>query len=119
MVNDANYDMKGYLDMAEHIARKKLEMYSKLLEDIGDFKRRFAGELWPISPSISPESNLIYSEKTKMTLCNESNSLIIKNKDVRNIELIWIDLVKFKKRYNYFRMSCICDIEILFIKIEH
>lgn len=45
MVNDANYDMKGYLDMAEHIARKKLEMYSKLLEDIGDFKRRFAGEL--------------------------------------------------------------------------
>lgn len=48
MVNDANYDMKGYLDMAEHIARKKLEMYSKLLEDIGDFKRRFAGELWPI-----------------------------------------------------------------------
>lgn len=45
MVNDANYDMKGYLDMAENIARKKLEMYSKLLNDISDFKRKFAHEL--------------------------------------------------------------------------
>jgi hypothetical protein len=31
MVNETNYDMKGYLDMAEVIARKKLEMYSSLL----------------------------------------------------------------------------------------
>ena len=38
MVNDANYDMKGYLDMAEAIARKKLEMYSKLLNDIHGFR---------------------------------------------------------------------------------
>ncbi len=45
MVNDANYDMKGYLDTAENIARKKLEMYSKLLNDIGEFKRRFGNEL--------------------------------------------------------------------------
>ncbi len=45
MVNDANYDMKGYLDMAENIARKKLEMYSRLLSDIGEFKRKFADEL--------------------------------------------------------------------------
>jgi hypothetical protein len=42
MVNEANYDMHGYLDMAEQIARKKLEMYSKLLGDISDFKRRYA-----------------------------------------------------------------------------
>jgi len=46
MVNEANYDMKGYLDMAELIARKKLEMYSKLLNDIGEFKNKFAHELW-------------------------------------------------------------------------
>lgn len=45
MVNEANYDMKGYLDMAEDIARKKLEMYSRLLNDISDFKRKFAHEL--------------------------------------------------------------------------
>jgi len=45
MVNEANYDMKGYLDMAELIARKKLEMYSKLLNDIGEFKNKFAHEL--------------------------------------------------------------------------
>jgi hypothetical protein len=45
MVNDANYDMKGYLDMAEAIARKKLEMYSKLLNDIHDFRSRFGNEL--------------------------------------------------------------------------
>lgn len=45
MVNETNYDMKGYLDMAENIARKKLEMYSKLLGDISEFKRKFAHEL--------------------------------------------------------------------------
>ena len=43
MVNDANYDMKTYLDMAEAIARKKMEMYSKLLSDIYDFRERFMG----------------------------------------------------------------------------
>jgi len=46
MVTEANYDMKAYLDMAEKIAKKKLEMYSKLLGDISDFKRKFADELW-------------------------------------------------------------------------
>ena len=45
MVNDANYDMKGYLDMAESIARKKLEMYSNLLNNIHMFRERFADEL--------------------------------------------------------------------------
>lgn len=41
MVNDSNYDMKGYLEMAERIAKKKLEMYSKLVSDISEFKQRF------------------------------------------------------------------------------
>lgn len=41
MVNEADYDMKGYLDMAEAIARKKLQMYSTLMQNIGDFKQRF------------------------------------------------------------------------------
>lgn len=41
MVNEANYDMAGYLDTAENIARKKLEMYSKLLSDITEFKMKF------------------------------------------------------------------------------
>ena len=45
MVNDANYDMRGYLDMAERIARKKLEMYTKLVGDISEFKRRFGDQL--------------------------------------------------------------------------
>ncbi len=45
MVNDANYDMKGYLDMAERIARKKLEMYSKLVNDISEFKKRFGDQM--------------------------------------------------------------------------
>lgn len=45
MVNEANYDMKGYLDMAEEIARKKLEMYSKLMSDINEFRRKFGQEL--------------------------------------------------------------------------
>ncbi len=33
--------MKGYLAMAEVIARKKLEMYAKLLSDIEEFRLRF------------------------------------------------------------------------------
>ena len=45
MVSDANYDMRGYLDTAERIARKKLEMYTKLVGDISDFKRRFGDQL--------------------------------------------------------------------------
>jgi hypothetical protein len=45
MVNEAQYDMKGYLMMAEVIARKKLEMYSKLLNDITEFRGRFGHEL--------------------------------------------------------------------------
>jgi len=41
MVNENHYDMKGYLGQAEVIARKKLEMYSKLLSDIEEFRGRF------------------------------------------------------------------------------
>jgi hypothetical protein len=44
MLNEANYDMKGYLDMAETIARKKLDMYSNLLANISEFKQRFGSE---------------------------------------------------------------------------
>jgi hypothetical protein len=44
MVNEADYDMKGYLDMAEDIARKKLEMYSNLLANINEFKHKFGHE---------------------------------------------------------------------------
>ena len=45
MVNEAHYDMRGYLAMAEIIAKKKLEMYSKLLNDINEFRGRFGDEL--------------------------------------------------------------------------
>lgn len=45
MVNEAQYDMKGYLSMAEVIAKKKLDMYSKLLNDINDFRLRFGHDL--------------------------------------------------------------------------
>jgi hypothetical protein len=45
MVNETNYDMKGYLNTAEAIAKKKLEMYSRLLSQIGAFKSKFASEL--------------------------------------------------------------------------
>jgi hypothetical protein len=41
MVNEVDYDMKGYLDMAEAIAQKKLEMYSSLLQNINEFKLKF------------------------------------------------------------------------------
>ena len=41
MVHETDYDMKGYLNMAEVIAKKKLEMYSKLLNDINDFRMRY------------------------------------------------------------------------------
>lgn len=41
MVNEMDYDMGSYLDMAESIARKKLEMYSQLLSNISDFKRKY------------------------------------------------------------------------------
>lgn len=34
MVNEADYDMKGYIQMAEQIARKKIAMYAQLLENI-------------------------------------------------------------------------------------
>ena len=41
MVNEQDYDMEGYLDTAEIIAQKKLEMYSDLLKNIQAFKRKF------------------------------------------------------------------------------
>lgn len=45
MVNETQYDMKGYLAMAEVIAKKKLQMYSKLLTDINEFRGRFAHDI--------------------------------------------------------------------------
>lgn len=41
MVNEVDYDMRGYLDMAEKIAKKKLEMYSELMDRITEFKLKF------------------------------------------------------------------------------
>lgn len=41
MVNENDYDMKGYLDRAERIARKKIEMYSSLLGNIHEFQNKF------------------------------------------------------------------------------
>lgn len=41
MVNENNYDMNGYLDKAEEIARKKLEMYSQLVQNISIFKDKY------------------------------------------------------------------------------
>lgn len=34
MVNENDYDMDNYLEVAEEIARKKIEMYSHLLKSI-------------------------------------------------------------------------------------
>ena len=45
MVNEAQYDMKGSLSMAEVIAKKKLEMYSKLLSDISEFRGRYGDDI--------------------------------------------------------------------------
>ncbi len=44
MMNDEQYDMGAYLDQAEVIARKKLAMYSELLQNIGHFKNQFETE---------------------------------------------------------------------------
>ena len=41
MLNDENYDMDGYLESAEEIARKKLNMYSELLRNIESFKKEY------------------------------------------------------------------------------
>lgn len=41
MVNETDYDMDRYLNTAESIARKKIEMYSNLLANIGDFKSKY------------------------------------------------------------------------------
>ena len=41
MMNDEHYDMGAYLEQAEEIARKKLAMYSELLDNIGNFKSDF------------------------------------------------------------------------------
>lgn len=41
MMNDEHYDMGAYLEQAEEIARKKLSMYSELLNNIGSFKSDF------------------------------------------------------------------------------
>ena len=43
MVNDEDYDMRGYIRKAERIARRKLQMYSKLLDSINDFKNQYGG----------------------------------------------------------------------------
>lgn len=44
MLHDQHYDMAGYLDSAEGIARKKLAMYTDLLENIQSFKRDYLDE---------------------------------------------------------------------------
>ena len=41
MMNDEQYDMASYLESAEEIARKKLAMYSELLNNISNFKNDF------------------------------------------------------------------------------
>ena len=41
MMNDEQYDMASYLESAEEIARKKLAMYSELLQNISNFKQDF------------------------------------------------------------------------------
>ena len=41
MMNDEQYDMGAYLESAEEIARKKLNMYSELLNNISNFKKDF------------------------------------------------------------------------------
>ena len=37
MLNVEQYDMEGYLNSAEEIARKKLAMYTELLNNINNF----------------------------------------------------------------------------------
>ena len=44
MMNDEQYDMGAYLASAEEIARKKLAMYSELLNNISSFKSDFMSE---------------------------------------------------------------------------
>ena len=44
MMNDEHYDMGAYLEQAEEIARKKLAMYSELLNNIGNFKSDFMAQ---------------------------------------------------------------------------
>ena len=43
MLNVEQYDMEGYLNSAEDIARKKLEMYTELLNNINNFKKQYGG----------------------------------------------------------------------------
>lgn len=38
MVNEDNYDIDGYMDRAEEIARQKIEIYSQLLRNISMFR---------------------------------------------------------------------------------
>ena len=44
MLNDEQYDMDKYLESAEEIARKKLAMYSELLNNISNFKSQYGGQ---------------------------------------------------------------------------
>ena len=41
MLNAEQYDMDGYLNSAEEIARQKLEMYTELLNNIQNFKKEY------------------------------------------------------------------------------
>ena len=43
MLNVEQYDMEGYLNSAEEIARKKLAMYTELLNNINNFKKQYGG----------------------------------------------------------------------------
>jgi len=51
MMNDEQYDMAAYLESAEEIARKKLAMYSELLNNISNFKSEFMGQSAHHQPS--------------------------------------------------------------------
>jgi hypothetical protein len=41
MVNSEDYDIKDYIQNTRAIAKQKLDMYSKLLEEIDDFEKRY------------------------------------------------------------------------------
>jgi len=41
---NSNYDMKGYIEKAEEIAKMKVQMYKKLIHSIKVFKEKFGSE---------------------------------------------------------------------------
>jgi len=41
MTNQEKYDMRSYIRNAEAIARKKLQMYSRLLDELDEYKKKY------------------------------------------------------------------------------